>query len=233
LKGVERVLLISSADRQMMETQRRFIDACKAAGVRHIVKISGKESGIGFDQQKFTFTRMHEEIERYLEGTGVGWTHLRPSQFMQVYLREAPTIIAEGAFYLPLDKAELAPVDLRDVAAISVALLRGSGHEGRSYDLTGPEALTMTDVADRISAAIGRPIRYVSISPEERRRNQLRAGLPAFVADALYEQSCERLRSPKAGLSLDTHKEFGVKPTTFAAFAKRYAGVFDTLPVPA
>src|SRR6266851_2235771 len=97
--GVDRVLMISSASTDMVETQCSFIDFCKRAGVRHVVKFSGAESGIGFDATKFRFTRMHEEIERYLTGSGLAWTNLRPSQFMQVYLREAPTIVAQGAIY--------------------------------------------------------------------------------------------------------------------------------------
>src|SRR5215831_16067078 len=72
LQGVGRVLMISSAGPQMVETQYRFVDACKAAGVAHVVKFSGKESGIGFDAKNFRFTRMHEDIERYLENMRLG-----------------------------------------------------------------------------------------------------------------------------------------------------------------
>src|ERR1051326_4092281 len=112
LSGVERVLLISSADQQMLETQCAFIDAAKKAGIRHIVKFSGLNSAL---DSPFLFTRMHAEIERFLEGSGLAWTHLRPSQFMQVYLREVPTIVAESAFFLPLEDAQLAPVDIEDI----------------------------------------------------------------------------------------------------------------------
>src|SRR5262249_34662450 len=68
LDGVDRVLMISSPDPRMVETQCTFIDASKKAGVRHIVKFSGAESGVGFNPKAFRFTRMHEQIERYLEG---------------------------------------------------------------------------------------------------------------------------------------------------------------------
>jgi uncharacterized protein YbjT (DUF2867 family) len=118
LAGIDRVLLISRADPQMHETQCGFVDACTAAGVGHVVKLSGKESGIGFDANGFRFTRMHEEIERHLEDSGLGWTHLRPSQFMHVYLREAPAIAAKGALLLPLEDVRLAPVDIEDIARI-------------------------------------------------------------------------------------------------------------------
>ena len=79
LEGIKRALMISSSNPLMVETQCRFIDACKAMGVAHIVKFSGKEFGIGFKAENFRFTRMHEEIERYLEDSGLAWTHLRPS----------------------------------------------------------------------------------------------------------------------------------------------------------
>src|SRR5262252_6457480 len=103
LDSVDRALMISSPDHTMLDTQCRFVDAAKQAGVPHIVKFSGKQSSIGFDPMKFRFTRMHEQIEDYLEASGVAWTHLCPSQFMQVYLREAPTVMAQRALFLPLE----------------------------------------------------------------------------------------------------------------------------------
>jgi uncharacterized protein YbjT (DUF2867 family) len=109
LDGVDRVLMISSSSPDMVETQCSFIDSCKRAGVRHVVKFSGAESGIGFDATRFRFTRMHEEIERYLGASGLAWTNLRPSQFMQVYLREAPTVVAHRAIYLPFQASNYRP----------------------------------------------------------------------------------------------------------------------------
>ena len=79
LDGVDRVLMISSSDPQMVETQCAFIDASKKAGVRHIVKFSGAESGVGFNPKAFRFTRIHEQIERYLEGSGLAWTLCAPA----------------------------------------------------------------------------------------------------------------------------------------------------------
>ncbi|MEO5756273.1 MAG: SDR family oxidoreductase [Mesorhizobium sp.] len=226
LDGVERALMISTAAQDMTETQCRFIDACKQAGVAHVVKFSGAESNIGYDATKFRFTRMHEEIERYLEGAGMAWTHLRPSQFMQVYLREAATIATDGAFYLALGDTELSPVDVEDIAKVAFRLLRDGGHHGESLDMTGPEALTMSDIAARISQAIGKPVRYVDISAAERRRNLVASGIPAEFADALDEQLAERLRRPKSRVQVATHEMFDVAPTPFLAFAQRHAAAF-------
>jgi uncharacterized protein YbjT (DUF2867 family) len=231
LHGVERVLMISSANPQMVETQCTFIDACKRAGVRHVVKFSGAEPD--FDAQNFLFTRMHEEIERYLERSGLAWTHLRPSQFMQVYLREAPTIVTESAFYLPLENIQLVPIDVQDVAKVAFALLCNGGHEACSYDMTGPEPLTMSEIAEQISQAIGRTIRYVNVTLEERRRTLLAAGLPPYFVDALDDQTRERLKRPESRVCLGAHEAFGVHPTTFVEFARRNAAVFRGESVPA
>src|SRR3954447_3760178 len=145
LDGVERVLLISSPDPHLVETQCTFIDAAKRAGVRHIVKLSGMGCT---SRSTFRFARMHAEVEQYLEGSGVAWTHLRPSTFMQTHLQGLiPTILSEGTVCLPMADARLAPVDVEDIARVAVALLESSGHEGKSYEMTGPEALTTADIA--------------------------------------------------------------------------------------
>jgi uncharacterized protein YbjT (DUF2867 family) len=222
--GIDRALLLSSANQQMLEVQCTFIDAAKRAGVKHIIKFSGGE--VGFDPSKFRFARMHEEIEDYLEQSGLAWTHLRPSQFMQVYLREAHTIVGKGAMFLPMAEVTLAPIDIEDIAKIAVTLLLGDGHHGKSFLMTGPEALSMADIAQCISRATQRTVRYVAIAPEDRRAMLLAAGAPPYFADAIYEQAIERLRNPTARVCLQTHETFQIKPTTFNEFAKRNAAVF-------
>lgn len=226
LEGVERALLISSANMRMVETQCTFIDACQRAGVGHVVKFSGVEKGIGFDSSRFRFSRMHEEIERYLEGSGLPWTHLRPGQFMQVYLREASRIAAERKLALPMGEGRLSPVDLEDVAKVACAILRDGGHAGSRFDLTGPEALTMAEIAARISDAIGETVRYVDVDPGERRKALAGLGVPAEMLDGLDELFAERRRCRESGIALETHRAFGIRPTPFADFARRNADVF-------
>src|SRR4029450_2290217 len=92
LQGVDKALLISSPRGPMVRDQCAFIDAAKAAGVRHVVKFSGRETGLDFQPQNFSGTRDHQTIEEYLEASGLLWTQLRPSQFMQIYLTELPSI---------------------------------------------------------------------------------------------------------------------------------------------
>jgi uncharacterized protein YbjT (DUF2867 family) len=225
LDGVDRILLISSPDQQMVETQSAFINSAKRASVRHIVKFSGLNASL---DSPFLFNRMHAEIERHLERSGMTWTHLRPSQFMAVYLREVPTIVPQGALFLPLEDARLAPVDMGDIAKAAFALLHTPGQEGKRYEMTGPEALSMSEIAEQISHAIGRTVRYVNVSPAQRNQALLAAGLPDYVVDALDVQARERRRGATGEdvVHPETHVAFGIPPTTFAEFARRNASVF-------
>jgi uncharacterized protein YbjT (DUF2867 family) len=224
LDGVDRVLMISAPLMDMVETQNTFIDAAKAAGVRHVIKFSGLDAR---PDTTFPFGIMHLAIEKHLEKSGLAWTHLRPTGFMQEYLREAQSIIHDNAFYLALAAVRLNPVDLVDVGKIGFLLLRDGGHEGERIPITGPEALSMAEIADRISRAAGRTVRYVAVSPDARRQALISHGIPAEIADALHEQVKERLKAGiESQVDLSTHQIFKIKPTTFLEFAQRNAEAF-------
>jgi uncharacterized protein YbjT (DUF2867 family) len=224
LEGVDRLLMISGPRMDMVETQRTFIDAAKAAGVRHVIKFSGLDAR---PETTFAFGLMHKEIEEYLESSGLAWTHLRPTGFMQEYLREAPSIIHEGALYFALGDVKLNPVDLVDVAKVGFLLLRDGGHEGARLPMTGPEALTMTEVADRIARANGSTVRYVAVPPIARRQALIAHGIPPEFADALDRQVEERLKGGlESQVDLSTHRLFNIRPTTFLEFAQRNAEAF-------
>ena len=227
LDGVERVLMISTANAKLVDTQCAFIDAARKAGVPHIVKFSA----IGSRERapsSFRFVRMHLEIERYLEGSGVAWTHICPSQFMHVYLREARTIASEGAFYLPLGDAKLAPIDVEDIARIAFAILHAEAQHGKRHEMTGPEALTMTEVAAYLSDALGKKVRYVDVDPAEMRTAILTAGIPPAFADAMDELFALRRSglSDESSVNLRAHDTFGIRPTSFLEFARRNREIF-------
>src|ERR1700722_13657262 len=109
----------------------------------------------------------------------------------------------------------------RSIAKVACELLVREGHESKSYDMTGPEALSLGDIAARISEAVGKTIRVATVPPAERRRALLAAGVSTYFADALDEQTSERRRCPASAVDLTTHNSFGVRPTTFAEFAQR------------
>jgi uncharacterized protein YbjT (DUF2867 family) len=223
LRGVDRAMLISSSDPAMLDVQSSFIDAAAKAGVAHVVKLSGIMPDL---DSPFRFARMHGEIERRLEASGMAFTHLRAGEFMHAYFRQVPSIVARGALLLPMEDARIACVDVGDIAEVAASVLTGSGHEGRTYRITGPEALDMAEVAERLSTATGRTVRYVNVAPEDARRAQLAAGVPPFTADALFELFAERRRGKEAQVWPDVEAILGMPPTPFSEFATRYAPIF-------
>jgi uncharacterized protein YbjT (DUF2867 family) len=223
LRGVERAMLISSSDPMMLDVQTNFIDAARQAGVKHVVKLSGIMPELA---SAFRFARMHGEIEKRLEASGMAFTHLRAGEFMPAYFRQVPNITAKGAMFLPMEEARIASIDVGDIAEIAAKVLTGSGHEGKTYPLTGPEALTMTEVAEKLSAAAGKTIRYVNVPPEAARQAQLAAGMPPYLADALFELFAERRNGKEAKVWPDAQTLLGRLPTSFDEFARRNATVF-------
>jgi uncharacterized protein YbjT (DUF2867 family) len=223
LRDVDRAMLISSSAPDMLDVQSSFIDAARKAGVRHVVKLSGIMPEL---DSAFRFARMHGEIEKRLEASGMAFTHLRAGEFMAAYFRQVPMMAAKGAMFLPMEEARIASIDVGDIAEIAARVLTGSGHEGKTYPLTGPEALTMRQVAEKLSAATGKTVRYVNVPPEDARQAQLAAGMPPYLADALFELFAERRNGKEAKVWPDAGALLGRPPTSFDEFARRNAAVF-------
>jgi len=216
-------MLISSSDPAMLQVQSNFIEVARKAGVKHVVKLSGIMPEI---DSPFRFARMHGEIERRLEDSGMAFTHLRAGEFMHAYFRQVPSIVARGAFFLPMEDAKIASIDVTDIAEVAATVLTSPGHEGKIYPITGPEALSMAEVAEKLSFATGKRIRYVNVAPEEAKRAQLAAGVPPYTADALAELFAERRKGKEAQVSPIIQTIFGWRATSFDEFATRNAAIF-------
>src|SRR5882757_9582222 len=152
LQGVDRALLISSSAADMQTVQFNFIDAARAAGVRHVVKLSGI---LPERHSAFRFARMHGEVELHLEQSGLAYTHLRGGEYFPSYFRQVRSISTEGLLRLPMAEARIASLDIGDLAEVAATVLTSPGHEGQIYPLTGPESLSMAEVAEKLSQAIG------------------------------------------------------------------------------
>jgi uncharacterized protein YbjT (DUF2867 family) len=223
LANIGRAMLNSSADPAMLEVQSNFIAAAANAGVKHVVKLSGIMPEL---DSPFRFARMHGEIEKRLEASGMAFTHLRAGEFMPTYFRQVPSIVAKGALFLPMEDQRIASIDVGDLAEISALVLTRPGHEGKIYPLTGPEALTMTEVAEQLSAATGKIIKYINVAPEDAKKAQLAAGLPPYMADAIAELFAERRKGKESQVSLVAEGLLGRRPASFSEFAKRNAAIF-------
>lgn len=171
------------------------------------------------------FGRLHAQTEKQLEESGIGYA-LQPNGFMQALLAHAQTIKAAAAIYAPMKDGKISLVDARDIAAVAVAALTEEGHVGQTYSVTGPEALSYTDIADKLSAVLGRKITYVDVPPEAARQGMLGAGVPAWAVDGTIKLFAEFSLSRYAEVSpvVETIAKKG--PIHFDQFARDYAQAF-------
>src|SRR5918992_2331370 len=120
LEGVDAALLVSPLDPQQVALQGNFIEAAKRAGRVHVVKISGLGTALDSPVRS---GRWHAQTEKYVEDSGLPFTHLRPPFFMQNILRFAPTIRASGEFVGSLGQGKVAMIDVDDIAAVAATAL--------------------------------------------------------------------------------------------------------------
>jgi uncharacterized protein YbjT (DUF2867 family) len=223
LEGVERAFLLTPPSPHTVAQHAAFIEAAKRAGVRRVVKLSA----VGADSSAPEgFGKWHGQSEELLRSSGLGWTILRPNFFMQNLLGQAGAIAAQGAVYQPVGDARASFIDVRDIAAVAARTLTDEGHEGETYVLTGPEALSYTDVAAKLSEATGRPVAYVAITPEQFREGALAQGLPEWLVSALERLNELAVSGDAEEVTEDVRRVGGREPKTFDEFARDHAKAF-------
>jgi uncharacterized protein YbjT (DUF2867 family) len=178
--GVEKVFVISNgADLDRLETNA--FDAAKRAGANYVVKLSGR--GVDWPAMRGAATaRWHGESERRLKAMGLAWTILRPGFLASnVFVMN---VMANGGFFLPLGDGRDAVIDPYDVAAVAVKALTEPGHDGKIYELTGPELLSFQEIVDKLAAFTGASLIYVDVPAAVALEGMLNAGMPADQAEA-------------------------------------------------
>jgi uncharacterized protein YbjT (DUF2867 family) len=181
--GAERIYLVTPAHLDMRRWKANAIAAAKAAGVRHVVLATGLGAS---PKAKVTFGKWHSETQELLKESGLDWTFVQPTYFMQNLLWQADTIAKDGVYYDDLG-GPVAWIDARDIADVAAEALTGPGHEGKTYGLTGPEALTGEDIAAMLSEVTGRTITCAPLSVEDSKAAMIAAGMQEEVAAAMVE----------------------------------------------
>ena len=178
LEAVDELVLSCSDDPRRIGWETRMIDLAQAAGVRRIVKLSAIGAAPG---SPVAFWDWHHRVERHLEQSGVPGVILRSSFYMTSLLMDAGQI-AEGHLIAPAGDARIAMIDPRDVGAATASVLSTDAHDGRTYVLTGPEAISYAEVAATLSAAIHRRIEFIHVPDAKATEGLIDAGLPEFAA---------------------------------------------------
>jgi uncharacterized protein YbjT (DUF2867 family) len=200
------------------------VSAAAESGVEHIVRLSA----IGADSDAILATRWHGAGESIVRDSGLAYTFIRPTFFMQNLLGQADAI-AGGAFYNMVGAdVPASHLDARDVARVAAAVLTEEGHEGRTYELTGPAALTFDDAAETLTAVLGHDVSYVRVSEADLRASLGEQGMPEQLVDAYVELMQWIDTGGAATVTSDVEDVTGASAGRFETFVRDHADALGT-----
>jgi uncharacterized protein YbjT (DUF2867 family) len=222
LEGVETLFLVPAAESADRVTQQRTaVDAAVAAGVSRVVYLSFLGAAV---DATFTLARDHWATERHIRESGVRWTFPRMSLYLDFTVR---MVGSGGVIAGPAGNGRAGMVTRADVADVAVALLLSDGHDGATYDVTGPEALTMGEIAATLGAATGKPITYKDETLAEARASRASYGAPDWQVDA-WISTYTAIAAGELDVVTDTVTRLtGHPPASLADFVRAHPGCLD------
>lgn len=222
--GVQTLFLLFPFTPESVDLARNAVEAAKAAGVKHIVRSSGAGAQAG---SPVAIADLQGRIDEMIERSGIAWTLLRPAGFMQNWVNFHAGQIKAGSYAAAHGDAPITQVDVRDIAEVAALVLTDPApHAGRAYTLTGAEALSTGEQVAMIGRAIGRPVRYESLSAEQAEATLRGWGLPPAQI-ALYASLAYVYRQGwAAGLTPDVQALTGHAPRSFADFVAEHVAAW-------
>jgi uncharacterized protein YbjT (DUF2867 family) len=218
MQGIDQLYFVTPVTEQVVN----LLKAAKQAGVQHVVKQSTLEADRSLGPGKW-----HREQEELVKSMGFAWTFIRPTMFMSNTIEWwSVTIKAQSAVYFPGGNGKVSPVDARDVAAVARAVLTRPGHEGQIYEVTGPQALTISEMVQVLAKALDRPLRYVNIPAFLAAIWLRRFGMSRELVKALMETLGALRRNEYAYVTDAVERVGGVKPRTFEAWCREHLNEF-------
>jgi uncharacterized protein YbjT (DUF2867 family) len=224
LDGVDRVFLVSPMDDRIEARETAVTAAAKEAGVDLVVKLYGavKHHGDSLD-------KLHRASIEALRESGLKWALLSPNSVMETsLLSEAEPIKAMGKMFGAAGDGKVGLIAADDAAAAGVALLSGDPEPERDYKVTGPESLTMADMASAIGRALGKPVAYEDMTDDDLRNLLMQyAGMSAEQVELGVLVHYRAWKRGDADLVTDTVEELtGRKPMTLDEWLARNLAAF-------
>jgi uncharacterized protein YbjT (DUF2867 family) len=231
MEGIESVFLSTPINKWIAERETNVITAAREKGVGHIVKIFGAVKHEG-DQLVVEHTNALDN----LKNSGIPWTLISPNSVMETsLLSTSASIKFMHAIYGCSGNGKVGMVALKDVTHAAAAVLTSPGHGGQNYELTGPESLDMTAVAECFSKVLGRKIRYIDLS-EERLSKMILKFDKSMTPEKLEMEVLCHLRAWKKGqadLVTDTFRKLtGKEPTSLESYIRDNKETFSKGMVP-
>jgi len=226
LKGVDAVYISFQPDLAVpgaVDVIRHFTSKAVALGVKKLVLLSGRGEPEA------------QECEKVVMGAGVDWTIVRASWFCQNF-SESHMLepILMGHVALPVNDIGEPFIDTDDIADVAVAALTEDGHDGQVYEVTGPRLLSFKEAVAEIAAAIGKPIQYQQVTPEEYSAMLAAHGVPAEVISLIAYLFTEVLDGRNAVITDGVERALGRKATDFSDYISKTAktGVWNQVIIP-
>jgi uncharacterized protein YbjT (DUF2867 family) len=223
LEGVQELVLSCADDPRRVEWEKGVIDVAAAAEVGRIVKLSSIAAEPG---APVAFWDWHGQVEQHLRRSRVPSVVLRSSFYMSNVVAAAEQVARDGRLYAPVRDARIAMIDPRDVGAAAAAVVTTAGHDGRTYELTGPEAITYAQLAAELWAAIGREIRFIDVPDEDAKDQMIRAGVPEFTAGQIVRLFAMLRAGVAEQVTATVESLTGRPPRDFASFVSDHADLF-------
>lgn len=210
LAGAEKVLLVSSNEVGQRATQHAaVVDAAKRAGV----KLLAYTSVLHGERSKLALAAEHQATEAAVRASGLPWVFLRNGWYIENYTENLGPALQHGAIVGSAGQGRIAAATRADYAEAAVAVLTGSGHEQKAYELAGDRPFTMAELAAEVSRQVGRTIPYRDLPPEQYKAVLIGAGVPGPYADLLVDSDLGIARGELDDSSGDLHRLIG-RPTT-------------------
>lgn len=220
-EGGDRLFLLTGNREDMVWLQKNAIEAAERAGIGRVVKLSALGAT---DHSRSVIGLWHYNVERIVEESELLWTFLRPHHYMQNLLDPRVFDRQAGRVYSVSGDGRIPFIDTRDVAAVARAVLTGEDHHGRTYTLTGPEALSYGEATEILSDVLDRPLTYVAESMDQAWSRLRSAGDPVWlVAARLAIGSYQRTGGPTERVTDTVERLVGRPPRSFREFAEDHA----------
>jgi len=224
LEDVSMVFLLTPIHPRQVAQASHVIEAAKGSGRDlRIVRLSVHQAS---HEAPTRISRQHAEIEKELMASELPYTLLRPQSFMQNTLMSAPTVAHQGKIFQPMKGGRLGMIDARDVGEVAAKVLTEEGHEGKTYTLTGPAAISFHDVAEALGEVLGKEVTYVPIPQEKAKEAMLGRGIPEWVADALNEYAKAHSEGYSDWTTGDFERLTGHLATSYKEFANDFERAF-------
>ncbi len=220
LEGVDALFLVNTGP-QIPAQDEGAAQVAKAAGVKHLVKLSSMDV-----EQGLAIGAWHERGEAAIRASGIPFAFVQPTGFMSNLLAWAPSIKAEGVVRASTGEGRRAFIHSEDIAAVATKALTTREYDGESIPITGPEALSFAEVTARLGTAIGKPLKFQPISDDEARQRYAAGGASSLETEAHVSLWRAIREGQLANITDIVERILGRKPIAMDQWAMENAAAF-------